>query len=235
VGSLLSWLKPLDAPGSIPVLIICCVLALLLRFVWPRKRWLAGAWLGSVFALYLFLALPVVAHGIAGALPAVPQARLWHGEPLDSLVIFDGDNRRGRVAEARRVYDLGKPGVVQLLGSAWMLDALWHNGIPYNAIKHTERPTTRAQVDWVRNYVAGAEGLRMAIVASRLQLPRIDALLERAGVVVPLAAAPADIEPATTGVRRWIPTYFALRISRDALYEHMAIWYYRKKQWIAGR
>ena len=53
---------------------------------------------------------------------------------VDALIVFDGDNRRGRVAEAKKIYDTAKPARVWLLGDRWMWDALWRSGIPYDLI-----------------------------------------------------------------------------------------------------
>ena len=69
-------------------------------------------------------------------------------------------------------------------------------------------------------------------VTQRLQLPRVHALLRMRHLSPLQLAAPADWEPADRGLRAILPTYYALRISRDALYEHMALWYYRRKGWI---
>jgi uncharacterized SAM-binding protein YcdF (DUF218 family) len=232
VGWLLSWLKWLDAPGSIPILVLCCLLALVLRFIWPRRPALARIWLGVVFVSYLVLAVPAVANTIAASLPRLQPTSLWHGEPIDVLVVFDGDNRRGRVLEAKRTYDRARPKVVHLIGSAWMWDALWRSGVPYDAIRHTERPTTLAQVKWVAALLSDADPRRVGIIASRLQMPRVAALMDHSGLTPMLVVSPADREPATEGVWRFVPTYFALRISRDALYEHMALRYYRRNGWI---
>ena len=151
---------------------------------------------------------------------------------VDALIVFDGDNRRGRVAEAKKIYDTAKPARVWLLGDRWMWDALWRSGIPYDLITPDKGPpNTRAQMDWVQRFESTRPG-RTAIVASRIQMPRIAALAEAAGIRAVLAPSPADTEPARSGVRQFVPTYYALRISRDALYEHVALVYYRYNGWI---
>jgi hypothetical protein len=236
VASLLTAVKALGAPGSIPFLILCCLVSLLLLFVWPRSRRLARAWLGVVLVGYLMLSLPVVAGAIAGALPRVPPERVFADGPVASLIVFDGDNRHGRVREAKRIYDLARPETVWLLGDAWMWDALWRAGVPYDAIKHDPAtPTTRHQIAWVQKYMSGNGGGRAVVVASRLQMPRIAALTETGAIAVLLAPSPADTEPGTAGLMQFVPTYYALRISRDALYEHAALVYYERRGWIADK
>jgi hypothetical protein len=57
-------------------------------------------------------------------------------------------------------------------------------------------------------------------------------LAKTVGILPELVPASIDIEPPTSGVRRFIPAYIALRVSRDALYEHAALLYYRYNGWI---
>jgi uncharacterized SAM-binding protein YcdF (DUF218 family) len=233
-----SWLfwtvKWIDAPGSLPVLGICALIAALLAFVWPRRRGVAAAWIGGVAAVYLLLALPVVAATITRELPAVHSPAFADQRPIDALVVFDGDNRRGRVIEARRIYNATHVARVWSLGwQPWMHDALAAAGIPPDRLIHDASPqTTRDQVAWVQHLATSVDPSRIVIVASRLQMPRIDALLSTSRRHVLVAASAVDTEPASEGPRAFEPTYFALRISRDALYEHMALIYYRWKGWI---
>jgi uncharacterized SAM-binding protein YcdF (DUF218 family) len=233
VSDLLTTLKWHATPGSIPFLLACCGFALVLRFAWPRQRRIARAWLAAVFGTYLLISLPFVANAIAAALPPLRSSVVQPGQPVGTLVAFDGDNRRGRVAESKRVYDLTKPKTVWIVGNAWMWDAMWKSGVPYNSIKHADNAvTTREQALWVRRFMAGPHDEPVVILASRLQMPRVEALAEAEGVNVLLAPSPVDDEPATTGLWKFIPTYFALRISRDAIYEHAALRYYRWNGWI---
>ena len=41
--------------------------------------------------------------------------------------------------------------------------------------------------------------------------------------------SPVDVEPNGEGIDGWTPKYVALRMSRDAIYEHAAMAYYRWK------
>lgn len=232
--SVLTALKWIDAPGSTPFFVICCAIALVFAFVWPRRRRAALMWMGAVVGAYLVLALPCVAHSISGALPPVNEATVVPGQRLGAVVVFDGDNRRGRVREAMRLYASAAPAGVWSLGrERWMEGALRAAGIPPDRLTHDRATgTTTEQMAWTRRFVATGAHQPVAIVASRLQMPRIAALRTAMGVQALMAIAPADVEPSTSGIGRFIPTYFALRISRDALYEHIALWYYRRKGWI---
>ncbi len=57
-------------------------------------------------------------------------------------------------------------------------------------------------------------------------------LLEQSHLFVRLIESPVDVEPASTGALAFVPTYYALRLSRDAIYEHAALRYYRWHGWI---
>ena len=54
---------------------------------------------------------------------------------------------------------------------------------------------------------------------------------QRAGSAA-LIVSPIDTEPATSGWRLVVPTYYALRVSRDAIYEHAALALYTWRGWI---
>jgi hypothetical protein len=72
-----------------------------------------------------------------------------------------------------------------------------------------------------------------AVIASRLQAARVDALIRTARLPVTLLSSPVDEEPPVSGAARFVPSYIALRMSRDAIYEHAALVYYRWRGWIA--
>jgi hypothetical protein len=231
MNALLSLAKTIDAPGSIPFLLICIALGIAFRFLWPGHRRIAHAWLTLVLVGYLGLGLPLVATSISDGLP--PVRKTSGLGVLDTLVIFDGDNRRGRVREATAAYVAGRPAEVWVLGDIWVVEALGDAGIAPDAIRQdAATPTTRHQIGWVRSFRDAHPTHRIAIVASRVQAPRVEALLESAGLDVVLLPSPIDIEPPTSGARLFVPMYSALRVSRDALYEHVALAYYRHQGWI---
>jgi hypothetical protein len=233
---LLAGLKWIDAPGSWAFLGLCAAVAVLLAVVWPRRRRMAAAWAGGVLAAYIVLALPCVSLAISSGLPDVSSETLLTSASPElsggALVVFDGDNRYGRVREAARLYRLLGPTSVWSLGrEIWLQDALREAGIPH--VTHvSSTTTTREQIAWT-TALERASSAPIVIVASRLQAPRVAALLCAAGARARLAPAPVDDEPASSGLRTIVPSYFALRVSRDALYEHMALFYYRQKGWIA--
>jgi hypothetical protein len=70
------------------------------------------------------------------------------------------------------------------------------------------------------------------VVASRLQAPRVWALARAMGLGILVMPSPVDDEPAASGLRAFVPSYLALRVSRDAIYEHVALAYYRWQGWI---
>lgn len=227
--SLLPLLKLIDAPGSIGFLLVCLGVALVLRFLWPQSRRAARLWLVAVAVLYVVLALPVVATSIAAALPVVEADRR---PAYDRLIVFDGDNRRGRVREAIGAFER-TPTTIAVLGEDWVVDALVDAGIPRERIvQDTMTLTTRAQMAAVAAMHARGPGMRLAVIASRLQMPRVAALARAGGLDVALRPSPIDDEPPTTGGARFVPRYIALRVSRDALYEHAALAYYRWRGWI---
>jgi uncharacterized SAM-binding protein YcdF (DUF218 family) len=229
--SVLSIAKLIGAPGSIPFFLVAVGAGLLLML---RARWRRPArfWLVGVAVTYVFLGMPVVANTIAAGLPAFPSNNpaAWRG--IDTLIVLDGDNRRGRVRQAREVYEVAKPAEVWVFGDAWMLDPLLQSGVPYDRIKFGgDTANTRDQMARVKAFVDRHR--RAAVIASRLQMPRIAALALSLDLMVPLIESPIDDEPPTTGIAQFVPSYVGLRTSRDALYELAAIRYYAWRGWIA--
>jgi uncharacterized SAM-binding protein YcdF (DUF218 family) len=221
-------------PGSIAFAVLCLVIWIVLRFVWPGAGSPASRyWLAAVAVLYVVLALPVVATRIAGSLPVVAQADLVEGTRINTLVVLDGDNRVGRVREGLRVYRAVSPPSVVVLGGSWVLKELADGGIPRERLTIEAGPAiTRDQIDWLGRQLASKQAGRIVVVASRLQMPRVAGLSRAGGLDVKLVSSPIDIEPPTSGIWRFVPTYVALRASRDSLYEHAALAYYRWRGWI---
>jgi len=223
-------LKLIGPPGSLGFLAASIAAALVIGYAWPRKPRLAQIWLSMVLGLYLVLSWPPMAALIVGALPAAPGVGSAV-QPLDTLIVFDGDNRRGRAQAADLAVRAGAPEVVHVLGSYWIIDRLTPAVI--DRMRHHPAPAnTRQQVEWVERFVTSARPGRVAIVVSRLQAPRVAALAARGAPTVPIIASALDREPATLGIRRLIPSYAALSASRDAIYELAALCYYRWQGWI---
>src|SRR5688572_29267840 len=192
--------------------------------------------LGAVCAGYLVLAVPMVAISIDGLLPVVtaPPAPSADALPrLDTLVIFDGDNRRGRLAEALRIWSTSAPSRVIVSGSDWLLDELRAAGVPESTLdQDSVSSTTREQVAWLEKFEREHRETNAFVVVSRLHAPRTRALMSRARLRSTLVPAALDVEPARVGWMRFVPSYAALRLSRDAFYEYAALRYYRASGWI---
>jgi len=220
-------------PGSIPFFGLCVVLWAFLRFAWPRRRAIARVWIATVTGAYVVLALPLVANAIAGRLPAVPPAGITPGLMVGTLVVLDGDNRVGRVATALDIYRTATVRTVIVLGEDWIRGELGDAGIPPDRLTSVQGPgTTGGQIEWIARRVQPQPGESTVVVASRLQLPRVAALARAKGLAAALVGSPIDREPPTNGLWQFVPSYVALRTSRDAMYEHAALVYYRHKGWI---
>ena len=230
-----SMVKAALTPGSLAFLALCLAIALLLKFVFPKRRRVTRGWLAAVTVLYLLMSLPLVATAIVDGLPAVPQFDVAAAPALEALVVFDGDNRVGRVEETMRIHRAA-PGVrIIVLGEGWIPPELATRGVPDGAIVTISRlATTRDQVSWLKTFAAGRPPDRIAVVASRIQMARVVELFRASQLDVTPAPAPIDAEPQRGGVWAVVPTYIALRASRDALYEHAALAYYRWRGWIAS-
>jgi uncharacterized SAM-binding protein YcdF (DUF218 family) len=226
----LEILKQVGGPSFIVFVAFSLFLGVVFLYVWPRSRRLAKHWVLWLSGVYVVLGLPVVANSIARALPAVP---VHDAGGAHTLIVLDGDNRRGRLAETVRYLRTHKPAAFWVLGEEWLIEALIREGYPRRTFgQEQESRTTREQMQWVQRFAAARPGVRVAVLASRVQMPRVAALAQTLNLDVTLVASPLDVEPATTGWRRFVPAYSALRESRDAIYEHAALIYYQRKGWI---
>ena len=232
---MLGFLKLVGVPGSIEFFCLLAGIGLLVRWWQPAAGWIVWRALLALAVGYLILSLPLVAAAIADRLPPVPRA-LPPESPgtVDELVILDGDNRRGRVRAGITVNAVAAPREIWVLGNGWLIEELSKGGVPRNRIFHDAfLTTTREQLTSLRALVARRPGRRFAVIVSRLQASRMAGLLAAASLTdVALIPSPVDDEPATSGLRTVVPTYLALRLSRDAIYEHAAIRFYRWKGWI---
>jgi uncharacterized SAM-binding protein YcdF (DUF218 family) len=225
-------LKQAATPGSVGFAIVCAIVWLALMLL--TRRSIALAWLLAVVGAHLALSLPAVAVQFAARLPPRDAIQMKQ-DHVDTLIVFDGDNRRGRVRTSVQAYGVLHPRYVIVLGEVWLLNALVAAGMPADRILRDEAPaTTREQVAWMARRTLSHPGESVVVVASCLQTPRIAGLIDSAGINAGLFPSPVDEAPVLTGVRRFVPSYLALRISRDAAYEHAAVAYYRWRGWIAA-
>jgi hypothetical protein len=232
---LLDLLKFIGGPGFLVFILLVLFGGTLLLYVWPRTRRFAKRWLLWVSGVYVVLGLPAVANTIVGALPPVDASR----DRLDdvrTLLVLDGDNRRGRLEETVRFLRAHAPERFWVLGEEWLIEGLIRAGYPRHTFGHeTQSRTTLEQMAWVASFVSGhSEARPVAVLASRVQMPRVAALARAAGVDVVLVPSPLDAAPATGGWRLFVPSYAALRASRDAICEHVALRYDRRQGWIAN-
>ena len=225
---LIAVAKVIGGPGSIGFLVAGSLVALLVwRLGGRRWRTLSRVMAASLAALYLTLSLPPVAYRLTERLTSYsPLADLAPLAGVRTILVFDGDNRRGRVAETRRLFDAIQPERVVVSGSHWIVDDILQAGIPRERlVQESASRNTLEQVELLRYWPRRS----VVIVASRFQMPRIAAFLASTGNDARLAPAPADAEIETLSSIQWlIPQYSALRISRDVLYELAALKYYRR-------
>ena len=226
--------KMIGAPGSLGFLAAACIASGLFSWVWPERRWLARAWLLTIALVYLILASPLVAQLLTESLPRVPSCDVSTVRSVNQLFVLAGDNEGGRIAETVTVWRTLKPRVVILLADEAFTRRVAEAGVPRSRIRHNDAPgTTRAQIEWIAAEVRSHPADATALIASRVQMPRVVQLARRYGFSVLFLSSPLDHEPSRTGIWSLIPTYGALEVSRDALYERAALTYYRSRGWIA--
>jgi uncharacterized SAM-binding protein YcdF (DUF218 family) len=231
---MINAVKAIGGPGSIGFLAVCLAMALALGRIGPRCHRLSRGWILLLLLGYLLLGLPLVANQIARE---VSDYRPLDNTALlasaNTLIVLDGDNSVARVREAQRLFAAMPAPIVIVSGRQRFVDAIIGAGIPSGRIHRDFRSrTTREQIANVKRWLHRRDNGQVAIVASRLQMRRVSALLQTAGLQPVLAPSAIDTEPPTAGPWVLVPTYVALRVSRDALYEYLALTYYRHQGWI---
>jgi hypothetical protein len=223
--------KLTGGPGSIQLLLILTLVGICLHRGRPRQRMIARLLLGITVLLYWVLATPATALAIEAYLPkTIPAIDRTH---FDTVVVLDGDNRRGRLTEALALWREASPSRVIVSGQDWLRDELIAAGIPeYRVQTDSTTANTREQIAWLGVLTSHHSSGEVAVIASRLQAPRVSALIRRAQLRAIVVAAPIDVDPQSTGVWALVPSYPALRLSRDALYECVALEYYAFRGWI---
>jgi uncharacterized SAM-binding protein YcdF (DUF218 family) len=227
--------KFIGTPGSMGFLVVCCVLGVAIAYVGPRARRLARAWLVLVFAGYVIAALPIVSQTAVDGLPG--YSPVWtRSDALtdaDIVIVLSGDNPRGRAQETRRLLDAGSPRCVLVSGSPWFVRMVSAAGVAHaRLVVDGTANTTREQIARLSIWARQCGAQRVMLIASTVSMPRVAALVRTAGVPVVLVPSPIDEPPAAHGIRIAVPSLRALRITRDAIYEHLALRYYRRRHWI---
>lgn len=198
---------------------------------------LGPIWMAAASIAVLVLSAPFVARALARPLSATRSAASVGIDGVEALVVLDGDNRIGRVRQAAQTYVALGPRKVMVMGQAWLLEALTRAGIPASRLVLEPGPlTTHDQINWLRDVLPATPAAgRAVLVASRLQMRRVSGLARAVGLDLTLVPSPIDAEPPSTGFMRFVPTYLAFRVSRDALYEYAACFYYRRRGWLPFR
>ena len=136
--------------------------------------------------------------------------------------------------KASQIYATSSPSEVWILGDAWMLDELVVAGIPSARVKVDDTTAnTRDQMAWVKRREASDPGQpfrhhRFALAGAEDRGPGSGGWQSR---------RQSSRRRSTTSRRRresviYVPRYIALRVSRDAIYELVALKYYRRQGWI---
>jgi len=230
--ALLEIAKTIGGPGSIGFLLLASLL--IATVLWRRPAW-RRAWsvvLALLFGMYIIMALPTVAARLAAALPPVPLPPDRQDQSrFDLLISLAGDNVDGRVAETARAYSVAAPHALWVLGPDWFVTRLVEAGVPAESIRQNAGPSnTRSQMQAVSGIAARNPAATIGVIASKLQMPRVASLAAAEGIPrsrLVLLASPFDGDPAAGGLRAYLPSYAALCVTRDALYEHAALAYYR--------
>ena len=208
-----------------------CTIGLCLGAAGPRFRRIGHFWLLALYLGYVVGGIPIVAHAIADRLPAL-AATVDVSPQLHTVIVLGGDNPVGRLRQAQRVLSMLSSPAVIVAGDEWIVEQLVETGVPRERITTEDGArTTREQIVGLAP-VIGSGPAHAVIVASRLQMPRVAALLRAQQLEAVLASASVDIEPPRSGWRALLPRYAGLRITRDALYEHVALMYYSRQGWI---
>lgn len=228
-----SIVKAIGGPGSIGFLALSCSVGILLAYAWPKRSAIGRSWLLGTLLLYGVLAFPFVAHSLAESLPPVRSTNLTSVGTLDELILLSGDNEDGRVAETLDAWRTVKPDLILVLGDEVLAQRLAAAGIPATHIRQNDVPaSTRAQMEWVAAQMRARPVHAVGVIASRLQMPRVIELARMNALNLLFLSSPLDYNVPTSGVWSVVPSYRALELSRDALYERAAFGYYRSRGWI---
>ena len=226
---LLAVLKTIGGPGSLGFLLTGLIAGSAALWLSPRTRRTVFTLAGLLIAGYVVLATPVVAARLVRSLPSAPEPSREAIRATRTLVVFDGDNREGRRRRARQVMRIAAPETVWLLGANYLQDDLRVTMPPSTALHHDGATwNTHAQVVRVQQIAEAWPEAPIALIASTVQMPRISAQMGvPRGAPVLLVPSPLDRRLPASGAIRFMPSYTALMTSRDVIYEHAALAYYR--------
>ena len=229
MATLIELTKLSGGPGSLRLLLLLLAAGFTILVALPRRRRAAITGLASVTLAYLVMATPAAADLTMRILPESAPVEDSDIQDIQTLFFFDGDNRFGRVREFERIYRVARLERIYMLGRLSVYKDLRLMGIPSRQIEHDETPdNTSDQIRRTVAALAAGESGRAAILASCLQAPRVRLLAGQAGLNLPVLAAPLDEDLPKAGIGRFVPSFAALAVTRDALYEVAALAYYRR-------
>lgn len=231
---MLSLIKTIGGPGSLGFLLANLGAGLLMAFIWPRRRRIVRLWVAGLGGTYLLLSLPWVAGALEARLPESPSAIQDPPGDRRLLIVLDGDNRHGRAVTMARLWRANRSATVWVLGGPEIVQKITALDVPRDQLNISSmEKTTRSQIERVKTVASSSDGRRETmLIASRVQMPRIARLVRTAGLDLTLIASDPDYDPQVSGLQLWLPSLGALTLSRDVIYEHAALAYYRWRGWI---
>jgi uncharacterized SAM-binding protein YcdF (DUF218 family) len=220
-------------PGSINFLAAGLLASLLLCRFGLRAGLAAGA---TLLLAYGGLSLPWTARQLASPLVRHPPlAASPAAVGVWTLIVLDGDHPHGRIREAMRLWRTLEPRLVVVSGRPWFHRALVQAGIPPDRLLWDSRSaTTYEQARHVGRLLHERRTGRALVVASPLHMRRVLAAFDAARLDVVPAVSGLPYGHLPRGAAALVPHPAALRLSTEALYELLALQYYRLRGWVAG-
>lgn len=224
-------LKSLLVPGSIAWLALMLLASGLLLASGGRLRRVGGVVLAISLAAYAVLSTPIVACALTAHLAVYgPLRQPTH---VAAVVLLDGDNPSERLTETLRLYRWLQPPWVVLSGDQFPAEDLVRGGVPRDRILvDATSETTREQALHVASLLRAHQIESSVLVASEIQMPRALGAFRAAGVEAVPSASPLDWRGPCSGAAAWLPGRDALYASKEAIYEYLALAYYRWRHWL---
>jgi uncharacterized SAM-binding protein YcdF (DUF218 family) len=200
----------------------------------PRFRFWISAVLLVLACCYLVLSLPLTANLLAESLYRQSSVRRPHdAQSAQAVLVLQGDHEQLRVEETIRLYQRLHPAwVIVAANAAPIRNALVAAGLPKNqVIWEYQSRTTREQALEMAAFLRSRHLGRVVLVASPIHMPRALAACERAGIdaIPSVSARPHTGLP--RGLRGLVPRLEALTLSKESLYEHLALRWYIWRGW----
>jgi uncharacterized SAM-binding protein YcdF (DUF218 family) len=222
--------KALFAPGTVPFAILLAGFGvlLLMRPGWSRRS--GAAVLVLLPASYVALSLPYVASRLSAPLIHYGQASADDRTgDISAIVVLSGDSQHARVLETLRLAKLFPTRPIVVSGPTVMLEEILAGGVPAGRIVlESASETTRQQALNVGELARSHGFRRVLLIASAIHMPRALAACRAAGIDA--VAAPSETRR-IAGLPQFWPAANALRLSRDSIYEYVALIYYRWRGW----